>query len=748
MPQGSGTQEPAGAKRLRTAGFVLTACALLSNANVPARGDATLSGRLASDESPEGRVGAVMACAAGIGLAVGPPATGPAVTTQRVAESRPTAEPLWRPPADLPWWSRDGLVLASVEDVLADRAWRNSGGRTRKPTLHERQGCEIERSAVTLRMLHDIGVTLVIIPYGGFGPDSIEEPERRLAKETAERARQLGLHCGFWLPVGQVDPRVWADQDGDPPPVVLTPEGDAVSSADHSGRRYVSVSGVDSLARWRAVARRAAEEAGADALFLPDFHTVLGFEPEAGRLLERFLRRRYRADREADGLLGVLARDGLPRSGEGPLAGPWIECRADALHHAVHSLAAELRAVRLDALLGLDAISINMRVGRAGGPAVDPPSLLEGVDLAASALMPRTTARAEVAHQVVDFKMATARGCRAATRTLTPRSLAQQLAFGGDCAGFMAYFENGELSADPGRRQNVRPDVVALVHNYRRRRAVYAEMRPVSDVCVFWPRGARISAEAPAEVMAVQAMQALAAHRVPFGFVFDDLPRTVPPGAALLVPGLSTVTPTQADALRALAAQGVGLVVVGRTTVAARGAGEPAAELSEFLAAGSADAPAPPREVRPGVVVRETGRARIVSLAAPGPPANRRIVARAHHRARLAPPPESDEFAAAIRLALDRPLSVEGALERGSAVELTRSDDGRRTALHVVNFDEGGPLAPAEVAVRVPDAATVRQVLRFPNEGDRPEPVEFERDGGAVRFRTALVNLYEAYLIE
>ncbi len=667
-----------------------------------------------------------------ISLLLGVGLTGVALGVGAPATSQPTTGPAYVVPADRPWWEREGLVIASVNEVLADRAWRITGGRTREPATQERRAYEEERSEPVLAKLREMGITLVLVPYGGYQSDAVEQEERSIARMTIGRCHKLGLKCGVWLPIGQVD-------HPNPNKPILRPDGRPM---DASGTRYY-------VSPTLGLNFDGLSFSHADAVFLPNLRFAIGHEKESLSKLALYIRERA-PQSEREKLLEELTRSGLPTTTDSPLWRYWVMTRENSLVQACVLFRQHVTEPLGGALLGIDCNGPSRQIAPIEGPAVDPPSLLRNVNVVMVSADPRVDDRARISHQIVEMKTATAVGCRAAMTMGTKLGMAEQLAFGGDCAGIVAYFNDAKLSSDEFGQTGVWADVVTLANGYRRQRAFFAGMLPAADVIVYQPRAARLFGGPAADVAQIQACNALATHRIPFSFNFDDRPKDIPRSSAVMIAGVPYVNEDQAGDLRAHVAAGGGLIVIGTTTVQDSGGKTVGRDLAEYLTERSSGPAA--KTLLPGraeTAIRKFEQGRVVSLSRPGPALNLWLTTRKDRKAKSAAAIESDDFSEGVRTALGRPLSVEGAFERGSAIELTRDADGRRTALHVVNFTADTPLSATAVQVRVPNAATVRHVWRFPVLGAGScTDVKFRVKDGAVAFETESNALYDAYLIE
>ncbi len=673
---------------------------------------------------------------------------GAALGNESPATSQPTTGPAYVVPADRPWWEREGLVIASVNEVLADRAWRISGGRTREPATQERRAYEEERSEPVLAKLREMGITLVLVPYGGYGPDKIEHEERKIARETIERCHKVGLKCGVWLPVGQLDPNVWKAEEPDVEKWLVRSASGRPMAAQ-GGRQYVSSLQVPLSAQSPCpLLDEAVGQANADAVFVPDWRIAFGHESGSELVMNVMA---ASADKRAGSTLAdALRKNGLPKDGSSPLISEWVKIRAMWLAHDTELMLRRAIQLNKEELFGIDCGGPSRQIGMVDGPAVDPASLLRGVNVVMVLSVPRVDERERVSHQIVEMKTATTVGCRAAMAMGTKLGMAQQLAFGGDCAGIVAYFNDGKLSSDEFGQTGVWTDILTLANAYRRERVFFAGMRPAADVIVYQPQAARLFGGPAADVAQIQACNALVTHRIPFSFNFDDRPKDIPHDAVVMIAGVPSLNEDQAGDLRAHVMSGGGLLVIGTTTVQDSAGKTVGRDLSDYIterSSGPAEKSSPKGRLE--IVIRKFEQGRVVSMARPRPALNMWLTTRKDRKARVAGAIESDEFAEAVRTALGRPLSVEGAFERGSAIELTRDADGKRTALHVVNFTADTPLPATAVQVRVPNAAAVRHVWRFPALGAGGcTEVTFRLKDGAVAFETESNALYDAYLIQ
>lgn len=675
----------------------------------------------------------VVLAAAGWGSAGQAPAS-----ETRPAETQPARYVV---PADRPWWEREGLVIASVGESLSDRAWRATSGRTRVPTYNERDAQKRERSEASLSGLKALGVNLVLVPYGGFGPDAGEQEERQLARETIATCHKVGLKCGVWIPVGQVDAAVWKSDGKDVSDWLVLMQSGKPLAAPFAGRVFTS----DAVGEVRARARRLAGEIGkldADAMFVPEWRVSAGFEAAARDGFGEYLKGQTGVDLE------LFGRSGIPADGASPLMRAWVSYRAKLLSDALHEMADELRKSRSGMYVAVDCGNPSRQIGVPAGPAVDPAELLRGLDGVFTTARPETTERGEIRNQVADLKLARSVGVNCIPRQDVKLALAQQLAFGGDSGGVLIYFEGGNLSGDDASRVGIERFAVEAAGRYRARRELYAGMRPVADVLLWRPRDARLYLGAAAEVEQIRATDALVTHRIPFGYLFAESPGDVR-DAALVVAGIPAIAESAASDLRRFVSGGGAVVVVGASGVVDSAGKVVGRNLAEYLTeTSSAPAAAQGADGHPAVLVRKFGDGRVVSISQPGAPLNIHMSRRRSSKGRNAPALEGDDLAAAIRAALGRGLSVEAKLQRGSAVELTRSDDGRRAVLHVVNFNPDGPLAAETAHVRVKDAGSVTGVWRYEIGKDVYEPANFKRGAGEIAIEMKPVELYDAYLIE
>lgn len=661
-----------------------------------------------------------------------------------VGQSRPAAsQPVVRyvVPADRPWWVRDGLVIGSVQDGLSDRAWRTTSGRTRTPTFNEREAQKHERGEEVLNHLKALGINLVMVPYGGYAPDSAETEERRLTRETIARCHGLGLKCGVWIPVGQIDAAVWKADGKDVSDWLVLMQSGAPLAAPLAGRSFTS----DAVGDVRARARRLVEEISkldADAMFVPDWRVPAGYESAARNGFGESLKR-------DPATLGLFEKNGIPTEGDSPLMKPWIAYRTGLLNDALHEMADDVRRGRASTLVAVNCGNPTRQIGIPGGPAVDPPELLRGIDGVMTTARPEISDRGEIRSQIEDLKLAVACGARCIPQVASKLALVQQLAFGGDCGGVLAYFDAGNLTGDAAARVGIEKFALAATRRYRERRELYADTRPVADVLVWQPRDARLWSGAAADVEQLRAASALVSHRIPFGFLFDELPSDLGHDAIVLVAGMPTVPEGRASDVRRFVSGGGGVVVIGAAAVVDSDGKTVNRDLAQYLTETSSSGAAVSRpEGRSGVLARKFGNGRVVSIAQPGAPLNIRLTRRTSSKGKNAPALEDDDLAVAVRAALGRGLSAEGKLQRGSAIELTRSDDGRRAVLHIVNFNPDGALASEPVRVRVRDAAGVVGVWRYAVDRDGYEPADFRRGDGEISIELKPVELYDAYLIE
>lgn len=659
-------------------------------------------------------------------------------------------QPYWVMPADAPWWERDGLVIARVDDVPADRAIRATAGRTRTPTYNELEDRKLERSDEMLKALRGIGVSLVIVPYGGFGPDVQEAEEREVARDTIARAQKLGLRCGVWLPVNQVDPAAWESVKPDIASWLAVDSRGKPLAASFLGRKHLSLAVDEVRARMRRLAREAIVDARADAVFLPEWRISMGHEPAGLRRVREQLVKWYgETDPRCVEAIRQLEDPKATVQPDSALGRAWTAARVSLLREALDEIAAEAKKADRPVLVGIEPMTLARQIAWPSGSAIEPGSLLRGCDVVFEPRIPSVSRDESVVQQVVEMKLARAAGCAIATRQLFPLALAQQFAFGGDAAGVAVYFAEARLANNVQQTEPVAPLTISMVQSYRRRRALYAGMRPRPDVLMYLPPDARLFATGRHEILQIQTANALVTHRVPFDFWLESLPPASAVGRALVVAGVPVLTREQAGGLRRFLADGGGVLVIGETHVRDDlDASERGPTLDSYLGAsrGPATTSGPAATSAPSSGGVSVGR--VFAMDAPGVAHNFWITSARSRKAGFAPPLEDDELARTIRAMLGRPLSVEATLGRGIALELTEDAAGRRTVVHVVNFNRKAPDAVPSITVRVPAARQVRHVLHFRGEREEATSVPFKRDQGTLMFDAGLSNHYDAFLIE
>ncbi|MFO0972684.1 MAG: hypothetical protein U1A27_04480 [Phycisphaerae bacterium] len=633
-----------------------------------------------------------------------------------------------------------------MNHTAAERAWLVSAGRTRKPTFDELRAQQDERAAATLDALQKLGVNLILVPYCDPDPSADAPDERIIARQTIARCHERGLRAGVWLPIGKLDIDNATPTESALATVCRGANGRPVA-ANFPGRVCLSF-GFQPVRSAAIELARGAVRDGADAIFLPDWQQVLARETPAVSMLREHVGRLFTAqDALQKELYDSIEHAGVPSGGESLLMECWLDCRVTALTTALADVARAARQIRPDVIVGVATGVIGRQIGLPDGPAIDPAGLAEFADVLVTPGLPRTLPRGEITQQIADLKLVRARRARTAPQLLTAESLAQQLAFGGDAAGFVTYFRAGLPTRDAEARRPVDPRVARGVSAYRQRPRLFRGMQPVADVWVWQPKRARVMPGPALSALAAQSVSALIAHRVPFDFLLDEIPQSAPRDAVILAAGLPAVSEEQAGALRRHVVDGGAVLIIGAIRVESADRRTVASDLATYLAAQSgAAASAPAERADPdATIVRTVGAGRVVALSRPGSPLNWWLTTPRNSKLRAAPPVESDAFARAVRAALGHDLRVEGALPRGLALELTAGD--HRMAVQFVRFDEGPMAAGADMLVRTKNINIVRAVTWYDWDGPG-RPLEFRRAADGVHLHVPSVSLYGAALIE
>jgi hypothetical protein len=140
----------------------------------------------------------------------------------------------------------------------------------------------------------------------------------------------------------------------------------------------------------------------------------------------------------------------------------------------------------------------------------------------------------------------------------------------------------------------------------------------------------------------------------------------------------------------------------------------------------------------------QESRGRVVSLQTAGRVSE--IWMRTQSGIKAGPVSASVALPEAVESSLGRPLSVAGIPLGPVGIEWTVSDDGNRYVLHRVNFDPRMPAAPTKVTLRVAPRRKVSKVACY-RAGTSPENIAFRAAGNAVTFKSAELDVYDAYLI-
>jgi len=645
----------------------------------------------------------------------------------------------------------DPWVVASVPGTLAERALEWSHGDSDVPTPAMVAGYSEEHSDRTLDRLTRLGVNTLLLPYGGHGPDAFEETERLEWSSFAERARQRGFRVGWRLPLGCVRPEIWSgaginvdgwlarDAQGKPVPASL------------AGHTQVNWTAPGFRAHADHLIREVLAREQADFLLLPSFESVGGYElwtPEQFGTRWRELLPAAPAAASQGGVPALPATLPSPDAGDPRLFEAWIRYRAERLTLELDRYAGLLRGVTPPITLGVDTAIRRLAPVPTVGAAYDLPEIAQRAPLLwVEASIVREGPR--VLHQIGDLKAATDAGCRVIPPVINPLNLAQTMAFARDTSGCVAWFTNGVVMADANGRAFLEGRTAALIGFLARRHDLYRDPVRVADVVLLRPDPLDVSQPVAETAAYVQTENALASHRIPFTVALDQRLAGLTPRQVLLLAGASRLSDAQVERIRRHLAEGGGLACIGPAgTRDERGAARPRG-LCEMLRGESGfraatDAPAA-EKMRCGTI----GKARIVEMARPGPPAQYWLLAPRDQsrRPNQRTMPYTDEFYAALRWAAGGRFSATIRLDAAAVFELSRSRDGSRAMLHIVNYDPGRPSSAASAELRI-SGGRVRRVRQINPLTGNEVSLAFEATPDLITFAVAPCTLYDVYLIE
>lgn len=674
------------------------------------------------------------------GRASGQPADSPASQPVAVAT---------RPSLDDPW------VVGAIRGTLPERTLAWSFGDTGAATPDMIREREKEFSDETIQALVAQGINTLLIPYGGFGPNSLEEIERLTIVDFAGRARRAGLRIGLWLPVGLLRPEDWIAAGQDITPWLATDAEGRPIASPQPGFIWASRLHPEYRAHADALLGEANRSVRPDFVVLPRFQSVGGYELWNEAHFGAWLRNRpssaapsaaANASRPAEPADAGAAALPPKRSTDAAVLSRWETYRTELLQLEWD----RVRQLARDAgLTTAPMIETPMRWSGPGpGAAYDVHDLARRAGGVIDEFRVHSDLRGKVQHSIADLKAMNESGARVFAPLLATLDAAQALAFARDPALLPAWFHFGILTADAAG--TVVPDrhVWDLVRFRARRREWFAGAGHVADVTLVRPAGHSASCSPQDAASYVQTESALVSHRVPFTVAAQQSEWPVRSGGVLLLAGLSQLDRQTRQRVQAHVAAGGALVTVGAIgTIDPDGRPTTPSLIAELTAGAIMSPPGAPG--KGAVRYYQAGAARIVQMQRPGAPACQWLLApRGKEQPIARQSPYDDDFTAALRWAAGGRLSIEGRLDAAAVPQLTWTADRTRAVLHIVNFDPRHAARPTELTLDLGTPTPIRRLLHV-NPFDGVETsLPFERSPESLKFTTHECRMYDLYVIE
>jgi hypothetical protein len=272
------------------------------------------------------------------------------------------------------------------------------------------------------------------------------------------------------------------------------------------------------------------------------------------------------------------------------------------------------------------------------------------------------------------------------------------MAFNDNCLGCVGWFEFGRLVAMPESKEPVSGALTPYIRFFNTRRDLFTGAQVVADAAVWRSFASQVYAAPEHSARTADVEERLIQERVPFQIIYDGQLRDLKRYRAVVLAGCVAVSDTQLANLKAYAAQGGRLVIVG-----------------DFA---TADEWMNPRPID-----------RLVNL-----PAERltRIGLR-------------DDCLQAIREACPGGLAVRVDAEAGLCMELAAQEN--RRLVHLVNYRDQ-PARNVGVRLRLPAGTSIKSVkLTSPEQPEQRELSVTQKDDTA-NFTVASVGTYEIAVVE
>ncbi|MEB2363089.1 MAG: beta-galactosidase trimerization domain-containing protein [Bryobacteraceae bacterium] len=665
------------------------------------------------------------------------------------------------------WWDRGVVFVGNWEPLNVRLRYGRDAVTGGELPVNVIDRYMREHSEETVLKLKEAGVNLIIAHFYKMGLEADRE-EIELTRKLGELCHKHGMKLGVYIGDTIYADTMLRDNPKAREWLLYMENGDSVRYGGQTFRHRVDFNHPGYVEHIKNVIRVAVEEVKADLIH---FDNVLrgrppftGNTPEINRRFHEFLRGKYTPEQlkqrfgfsdisnvRVPSWSGIADPAGVTIITD-PMVQEWTDFRCHDLADYYGKLAAHIRSLNPNVIVELNPHGINGS-NRAFLSGVDHARLVQH----GSVFWTEEANDAEVDPQgILVSKIRSLKVGRSLNRTVFIKCrfvndpstrvagssyklrMAEAMAFNRNCLG------------DVGKPLDVyeMPEAArSFVRFYHEQNRLFQGTRNVADVAVLrsFASMAYNSVEPHRDTMLIE--QVLIQNKVPFDIIFDQQIENLGRYKAVILGSQECLPEKAIEKIREYVRNGGGLVATGHTSLFTdwrRVRREYA--LSDVLGIRLRTGRELPMAQRRAFGKGRAAYIPTVVAAKPLPPAST-WGTRGFDRRFWHLPRNAEEIMVALRYAAGSAFSVEftGA-PLTTVAELTEQAAGTRI-LHWINYKRGAVVPPVEVTMAVPEGRKVGGVEAISPDREGWQVLEFQTEGGRIRFRMPQLETYNLAVV-
>lgn len=594
------------------------------------------------------------------------------------------------------WVSRDGIVMAGSWEPLLFRV-RRDGGSGYKPTPEQKAAYQREQSPEMVEQLKALGVNFVMMHCYKGGGLELERESMADAVRFSKLCRDAGLRVGVYNYSGAF---MWDTFFKEVPSaknwIQLDEKGNPITYGNATYRYYWNRNHPDAVSFYKGAVKFAVEEVCADLIHFDNYHHGISYDANS---IERF--RRYLRDEFSPQQLKKMNVENVedvrpPKSGGGNdmFRRAWQEFCCRSLADSYLEMGRYARTLRKDILVECNPQGLREWII----PPIDHGRILGGGEAFWDEGTRSGFHGGKLQSSIRTYKAARSLDNMAFRYVLTPLEMAESMAFNLDCLGCICWFEYGEISNFPGKKNPVDPKTAPFVRFFHKRRDLLRNAAVAADAAVLRSFPSQVFASEECRKLTYQVEKSLIENRVCFQIIHDRQLGDLKRYKTLVLAGCPAMSDKHIEQIKSYVVGGGRLCVIG-----------PLATHDEWML---------PRDKPP---LEDLPNDRVFRFA-----------------------PKRNPLSAVRRACGDR-LSLEVSGPLGLCCELT--EQKARRLLHLVNYRSDGPVEKVKVNLQLPPGSRAASVALASPEREQDLELPFEQGQNSVDFTVPSVGVYEIAII-